>query len=96
VNPEKVFLFGSTARGDAHPDSDLDLLIVEQATFDPHRSRPEELRKIRAALHRFQVSKDIRLYSADEFERWSNSPNHVVARCGDEAHERLRRRGLKL
>jgi predicted nucleotidyltransferase len=48
VNLEKVFLLGSEARGDARPDSDLDLLIVAQAPYDPHRSRLEELRKIRA------------------------------------------------
>jgi hypothetical protein len=28
-SPEKIVLFGSHARGDARPDSDLDLLIVE-------------------------------------------------------------------
>ena len=27
--PERIFLFGSRARGDARPDSDLDLLIVQ-------------------------------------------------------------------
>jgi predicted nucleotidyltransferase len=26
--PERIYLFGSTARGDAGPDSDLDLLVV--------------------------------------------------------------------
>jgi len=30
-SPEKVVLFGSRARGDAKPDSDIDLLVVEQS-----------------------------------------------------------------
>ena len=28
VNPDKIILFGSHARGDAGPDSDVDLLLV--------------------------------------------------------------------
>src|SRR5713101_1398588 len=30
AQPERVILFGSYARGDAKPDSDLDLLVVER------------------------------------------------------------------
>ncbi len=29
VAPEKIILFGSAARGDMHPHSDLDLLVVK-------------------------------------------------------------------
>jgi predicted nucleotidyltransferase len=29
ANPVKVILFGSQARGTAHPGSDLDLLVIE-------------------------------------------------------------------
>ena len=28
VRPERVYVFGSQARGDAQPDSDVDLLVV--------------------------------------------------------------------
>lgn len=32
--PERIVLFGSRARGDAHPDSDIDLLVVLPAVED--------------------------------------------------------------
>ncbi len=81
ANPEKVFLFGSAARGDVSSDSDLDLLIVESSAFGTARSRGEVVHKIREALSEFPVSKDILVFSADEFAKWGQSPNHVVARC---------------
>ena len=31
-NPELIMIFGSYAKGDIHPDSDLDLLIVKDTT----------------------------------------------------------------
>ena len=36
VSPEKIILFGSAARGDARPDSDLDILVVKSGV---HRRR---------------------------------------------------------
>jgi uncharacterized protein len=33
--PERVFLFGSRARGDAGPDSDYDLMVVVSDTNEP-------------------------------------------------------------
>ena len=35
--PERIYLFGSKARGDAGPDSDFDLLIVVPDTAPPER-----------------------------------------------------------
>lgn len=39
--PERIYLFGSKARGDAGPDSDFDLMIVvpDEAPEDRKRSR---------------------------------------------------------
>ncbi|MBL7141212.1 MAG: nucleotidyltransferase domain-containing protein, partial [Planctomycetes bacterium] len=39
VAPEEIYLFGSRARGQAEPDSDVDLLVVEREPFGPQRSR---------------------------------------------------------
>jgi uncharacterized protein len=36
-SPEKIVLFGSWARGQARPDSDLDLLIIEESDLPRYR-----------------------------------------------------------
>jgi len=81
VDPEQVILFGSRARGTAHPDSDVDLVIVESAPFGAQRSRRLEATRLCRALGHFEVSKDILLFSRDEVERWRGSRNHVLAQA---------------
>jgi len=81
VDPERVYLFGSRARGDARDDSDLDLLIVESAPFGPQRSRFEEIERISQVVDRFRIPTDVLVYSSDEARTWANTTNHVVARA---------------
>lgn len=81
VDPEQVYLFGSRARGDASPESDVDLLVIEDQPFDPQRSRLQEVNRIYRAISRFRVPTDVLLYSSDEFARWGGSINHVIGRC---------------
>ncbi|MDP2830206.1 MAG: nucleotidyltransferase domain-containing protein [Sulfuricellaceae bacterium] len=81
VAPETIILFGSRARGDARLDSDVDLLVVESEPFSLQRSRRKEAARLYMALRGLAVSKDILLYSRDEFDHWKSSPNHVVGRA---------------
>jgi predicted nucleotidyltransferase len=37
--PERIYLFGSAARGDAGPDSDFDLLVIVPDESSPERRR---------------------------------------------------------
>jgi predicted nucleotidyltransferase len=53
--PERIILFGSQARGDTQPDSDVDLLVVLREATDPRHLRIA----MRVALHDVPVSKDI-------------------------------------
>ena len=62
--PEKVILFGSQARGDAGPDSDVDLLGVMPVQGSKRAKRVE----IGVALHDIQISKDILVTTPEEFE----------------------------
>ena len=84
VGPERIYLFGSRARGTQTLDSDVDLLVVEDERFGHGRDRWSELRRIRRVLKPFRIPKDILVYSRDEFEKWETSINHVVAHAVSE------------
>jgi predicted nucleotidyltransferase len=62
-HPERVILFGSHARGDAGPDSDVDLLVVMAV----HGSRREQQVDIRVALHDVPVPIDVVVTSPEDF-----------------------------
>ena len=40
-HPEKIILFGSHARGDAGPDSDVDLMVIIASDEHPSRTAAE-------------------------------------------------------
>jgi len=61
--PAQVILFGSHARGEAGPDSDVDLLVV----MDCKGSKREKQLAIRLALHEFRIAKDIIVTTPEEF-----------------------------
>ena len=79
ASPEKIILFGSHANGTARPDSDVDLLIVESTPFGPGRSRRKEMAILWKLLRTFNLPKDILIYSLEEWDRWRDSQNHVIA-----------------
>jgi len=81
VDPEAIVLFGSYATGQATPDSDVDLLVIEADPFGPGRDRCQEMVKLWRALARFGVAKDILVYSRGEVEHWRNARNHVIAKA---------------
>jgi predicted nucleotidyltransferase len=81
ARPLRVILFGSRARGEARPDSDADLLIVQAETDAVHRSRWRELQRIRAAVRGIPLAKDLVLYRPQEFDYWRHSLNHLVGRA---------------
>jgi len=62
--PEKVILFGSHARGNAGPDSDVDLLVV----MPVEGSKREKQLEVRMALGRLGIPVDIVLSRPEDFE----------------------------
>ena len=73
-DPDRVILFGSHARGEAGPDSDVDLLVV----MPVEGSRREKRLEIRAALHDIPVSKDIVVVTPEQFEKQSALAGTIV------------------
>jgi predicted nucleotidyltransferase len=63
--PEKIILFGSAARGDATPDSDMDFLIIKNDTPYMGRDRMIEVSRL---IDR-NLPADFLVYRRDEFEK---------------------------
>jgi predicted nucleotidyltransferase len=68
VQPEKIILFGSAAREEMGPDSDLDLLVIKSC-----RNRRETARRIRRKLIGVGVPKDIIVATPEDIERYKDT-----------------------
>jgi len=73
-DPLQVILFGSRARGDAQPDSDYDLLVIEESAAPRYRRAA----KYRRALFGLLPSKDILVWTPDEAAEWADVPQALV------------------
>jgi len=71
-----VYLFGSRARGDARPDSDIDLIIVSSAFSGmPPWKRWEVLGD---ALSEVFEPIEVRAYSPEEFDSRASFLGHIL------------------
>ncbi len=62
----EIRLFGSRAKGNAGPDSDIDLLITAPDSWLQTHNRYKVLAELRRQLGRSDVSLDLLLYSVSE------------------------------
>jgi predicted nucleotidyltransferase len=65
-HPEKVYLFGSHARGEAGPDSDYDLLLIMPDDAPPSLLDPRTACKV---LGGTGIAADVLLWRRSRFER---------------------------
>jgi predicted nucleotidyltransferase len=72
--PQKIILFGSRARGQAGPDSDYDLLVIENS----NQPRYRRATPYRRALKDLGTSKDILVWTPREVVEWGNVPNAFI------------------
>jgi len=64
--PERIYLFGSRARGDARPDSDYDLLVLLADSDQPSYRRARQGYHV---LHGSGIAVDLLVWTTAEFER---------------------------
>ncbi|MEW6350274.1 MAG: nucleotidyltransferase domain-containing protein [Thermodesulfobacteriota bacterium] len=80
ADPERIILFGSAARGETGPDSDVDLMVVEKESAFHRGSRWAESTHIREALAGLLVPIDLLVVTPEEIEHWKDATNHIIAR----------------
>jgi predicted nucleotidyltransferase len=74
AKPEKIILFGSAARGEMGPHSDVDLLVIKSGA-----NRLDLTGQIYRNLHGVGEAVDIVVVTPEDVERYHNSPALVIA-----------------
>jgi predicted nucleotidyltransferase len=75
VHPQRIVLFGSRARGEAEPGSDVDILVVAPSSA-PRWRRTVPLYRLLAGLG---VPKDIVWWTPEEVEQWRGVRSHFIS-----------------
>lgn len=74
TRPERVVIFGSWARGDATPDSDIDVLVVTPFEGPRHVVALSLLNRLADLL----VPKDVIVLSPEEWKRKKDLPGTIA------------------
>src|SRR5262244_2945909 len=74
AKPEKIILFGSAARGEMGPHSDVDLLVIKAGAH-----RLDLTGQIYRNLHGVREAVDIIVVTPEDIERYHNSHALVIA-----------------
>jgi predicted nucleotidyltransferase len=74
--PERIFLFGSKARGDSGPDSDYDLLVLIGASGEPPYRRAQRAQEV---LWGIWTAADVLVLTREEFEAGRSVPASLPA-----------------
>jgi len=83
AKPEKIILFGSAARGQMGPHSDVDLLVVKKGKFD----RSRLVGDIYMKFHGVGQAVDVIVVTPQEVERYRNTHCLVIAPALREGRE---------
>jgi len=72
IGPDRIYLFGSQARGDQNPDSDYDLLVVVSDDIADCRKHS---RRVYEKLWKTGIAADVILFTRSRFD----SRRHIAA-----------------
>jgi uncharacterized protein len=82
-SPARIVLFGSHARGDAGPDSDLDFLVIEREVQDRHGEMVRLGREVRS----LGVPIDVVVVSEEYAAKWAKVKGSTVHAALTEGRE---------
>jgi predicted nucleotidyltransferase len=83
AQPERIILFGSAARGQMRPHSDVDLLVIKSGEFDQNRLVGD----IYMNLHGVGQAVDVILVTPEQVERYRHTHCLVIAPALREGQE---------
>jgi len=83
AQPERIILFGSAARGEMGPNSDVDLLVVKRGKFDQRRLTGD----IYVSLHGVGQAVDVVVVTPEQVERYRKTHWLVIAPALREGRE---------
>lgn len=84
ADPERIILFGSAARGEMGPHSDVDLLVVKE---DDNLSRGQLVEQIYMNLIGVGQAVDVIVVTPEEVDKYRNSHSVVISPALDEGRE---------
>ena len=73
---ERIYLFGSRARGDASAESDYDLMVIVGSSELPPAERARQAYR---ALRGLGMAKDVLVWTSHEFDRRKHLPASFAA-----------------
>jgi len=74
VDPDKIILFGSYAKGDPTEDSDLDLLIIKEMDLPRHK----RVKEVKKHLRGIKIPIDLLVYTSKEINVWEGTEASFV------------------
>jgi predicted nucleotidyltransferase len=74
-SPERIILFGSRARGDAHEESDYDLLVIAESNEPLH----VRMAKAQRALRGLPAAFDVFVCTPEEVVKYGSWLSHTIA-----------------
>lgn len=91
LDPERVYLFGSYAKGQPAEYSDLDFLIIQKTDLPAHRRETVLYGLDKTEYIGFPIGIDFIVYTPEEYEAAKNEQNSLageVSRTGRLVYER--------
>lgn len=86
IQPQKVIIFGSYAKGTATIKSDLDIFVIKETEL-PMAHRADDLRPV---LSHALIPVDVHIYTPEEVEEYGQEPFsfvHSILRTGKTVFE---------